>query len=229
MYLLKKWWKEIFRYPQTKLGASYWDARGRAEGGRLSAWQKARADIVLAKIGSAQNVTITDIGSGEGEVLEYLATNVPGLVGIGVDADQRVLERVAARGFTPQQQDLSDTERYESLPQCDYALLFEIIEHIPEAEQLVAAVRKKASRGVFISVPNTGFFTYRLRLLFGKVPAQWAVRPNEHVRFWTLTDMRWWLAAQDIMAAQIITYEGVPLLKHLIPNWFAAGMVVYIP
>jgi 2-polyprenyl-3-methyl-5-hydroxy-6-metoxy-1,4-benzoquinol methylase len=115
------------------------------------------------------------------------------------------------------------------LPACDYALLCEIIEHVPDAEALLAAARRAARRGVFVSVPNTGFFTYRLRLLFGKFPAQWAVRPNEHLRFWTLTDMRWWLRAQGIHDATVHAYEGVPLLKHLVPNLFAAGIIMYIP
>jgi hypothetical protein len=107
--------------------------------------------------------------------------------------------------------------------------LFEIIEHVPDAEGLLAAVRNKATKGVFFSIPNTGFFTHRFRLLFGKFPAQWSERPNEHVRFWTLRDVTWWLNAQDITQFEVHTYEGVPYLKHVLPSLFAAGILVYIP
>jgi len=69
---------------------------------------------------------------------------------------------------------------------------------------------------------------YRLRLLFGKFPAQWRVHPGEHVRFWTARDLRWWLLAQGIENYKIFYYEGIPLLNKIVPSLFAAGFVVYI-
>ena len=34
---------------------------------------------------------------------------------------------------------------------------------------------------------------HRLRYMLGRFPLQWIVNPNEHIRFWTLKDLIWWL------------------------------------
>lgn len=227
MYRLRQWFKDLFLYPRTTLGSDsdYWSARNRGPSASLSAWQKERADWVLTRL-TETPVHMLDIGSGDGGVLKYLASKHKGLTGVGIDRDAGARASLTALGFEALDLDLTkDTE----LPACDYALLFEIIEHVPDAEGLLDAARRSARRGVFFSVPNTGFFTHRFRLLFGKFPAQWAVRPNEHVRFWTLADMRWWLKAQGIAHADVHPYEGVPYLRHVFPGLFAAGIMVWIP
>lgn len=228
MYRLRLWFKDLFLYPRETLGSDseYWSARNRGPAASLSAWQKERADWVLARMSKDSPVHILDIGSGDGGVLKYLASKHKGLTGTGIDRDEGARTSLATLGFEALDIDLT---RSPNLPACDYALLFEIIEHVPDAEGLLHAARESARRGVFFSVPNTGFFTYRLRLLFGKFPAQWAVRPNEHVRFWTLRDMYWWLKAQGIARAQVHPYEGVPLLRRVFPSLFAAGIMVWIP
>lgn len=231
MYLLRKWFRDLFLYPKQVIGIDekYWESRGRGSASSLSAWQKERADWALKKIERKPTITILDIGSGDGGVLKYLSSHIPSLTGIGIDRDEGARTTLSSLGFEARNVDLTDPKSLATLPLCDYALLFEIIEHVSQAEELVAAARNIAARGVFFSVPNTGFFTHRFRLLFGKFPAQWTERPNEHVRFWTLRDMRWWLRAQGIQQAEIHTYEGVPLLRHVFPSLFAAGMIVWIP
>lgn len=231
MYLLRKWFRDLFLYPKHTIGVDekYWESRGRGSTASLSQWQKERADWALSKIKKNQPTTILDVGSGDGGVLKYLASRIPGLTGIGIDRDERARATLSSLGFEARNVDLTDSASLTTLPACDYALLFEIIEHVSQAEELVAAARSVARHGVLFSVPNTGFFTHRFRLLFGKFPAQWTERPNEHVRFWTLRDMRWWLKAQGIQQAEIHTYEGVPLLRHVFPSLFAAGMIVWIP
>ncbi len=232
MFLLKKWWRDIFLYPKTSLRGSldtYWSERGRGDGVGLSNWQKERAEYVLSILPGDGPTTVLDIGSGDGGVLQYLKDSRPGLRGIGVDASPVALEALKQKGFEGMHLELADSKNYALLPEADYVIMFEIIEHMPDSEALFATARRIAKRGVFISIPNSGFFTYRLRLLFGKFPLQWVVFPSEHLRFWTVRDMHWWLAANGIPHAHIHTYQGVPLLKHIVPSLFAAGMMVYIP
>jgi hypothetical protein len=233
MYLLTKWWRDIFCYPKAVLEKQgedqYWEDRGWVGNRSLSVWQHERAAWALRRMDKTGSPVVVDVGSGGGEILDFLKQHIAGLKGIGIETAPEAMRALKDKGFEALPLNLSDTTTYQSIPTCDYALMFEIMEHVTESEMLVAVARNAARKGVFISVPNTGFFTFRLRLLFGKFPAQWAVLPNEHVRFWTLRDMHWWLGAQGITNAEVHTYQGVPLLKYVIPSWFAAGLVVYIP
>ena len=233
-----EWWNSIFSYPQEKIAAvplshdSYWEHRGTHASSGLSlpsAWQKQRADFVLKTIGNqkSEGLVIADIGSGNGATLRYLKQSIPLLKGVGVDGSKVMLEEVQRSGFTAVEADVADASFI--VPPSDYALLFEIVEHVPLSEALIENALKSARRGVFVSFPNSGFFTYRLRLLFGRFPVQWLFHPSEHVRFWTLMDMRWWLRACGWENATVRGYEGVPLLNTFLPSLFAAGIIVYIP
>jgi len=234
-YSITKWFSDIVRYPQKTITRDqgsyeeYWDLRGRSGPVSISAWQKERADILLARIRSDSTTApvVLDVGSGNGAVLSYLKKNIPGLKGIGVDLSDEILAPVKEAGFETLVLNCAlPSER--RFPECDYVVLFEVIEHIADAEALVESALRVARKGVCISIPNSGFFTYRLRLLFGKFPAQWARTPNEHLRFWTLADMHWWLGALD-WKGSVSTYQGVPFLKKVWPALFAAGIVVWIP
>lgn len=173
-------------------------------------------------------LTILDIGCGDGAVLQYLKTKRPNMHGIGIDFSEPVLERVRAAGFEAHALDVSNTTELV-LPSADYAILFEVIEHVRDSELLIQKALASVTKGVFISIPNSGFFTNRLRLLMGKFPMQWVVHPNEHLRFWTVRDTRWWIGALGWSSHSVVrTYQGVPILKNIAPSWFAAGIVVYI-
>lgn len=233
--LLKHWFRAIFLYPKHQIGVgndhyeAYWEERGKT-GLNLSPWQKERSDIACTYIDEQKDATftVTDIGCGDGAVLAYLRNHYSNLKGIGIDFSDAVLRFAKEAGFETRAIDFSNPEALD-IPETDYVILFETIEHIANSELLVSKAYASARKAVFISIPNTGFFTYRLRLLFGKFPAQWVDQPNEHLRFWTVTDMKWWLKALGLQKnATIKTYKGVPFLKHLWPSLFAAGVVVIL-
>lgn len=230
--IIKHWWNLTFSYPQSTIESKplsydeYWESRGRKEV-NLSPWQKKRSDIVLSFI-KQSTPTIVDVGCGDGSVLDYLNKKLGGIKGIGVDVSKPALNKVKELGFEAIHVDFSNVEQL-NIPSTDYTILFEIIEHIKDSELLVKKAIENSKSGVFISIPNSGFFVYRFRLLFGKFPAQWVLQPNEHLRFWTLRDVKWWLKANNWKdKSKIATYEGVPFLNKMIPSWFAAGIVIYI-
>lgn len=235
LFYIKKWMQDIVRYPKMTITPSplsydhYWDERNRGSVVSVSDWQKDRANILLRYLNKNKelNPVIADIGCGDGAILSYVKRQLPGMRGIGIDISDRILEPVAAAGFETRRMDFSDSNQ-RTFPQSDYALLFEVIEHVVDSEALVFSALHSARKGVWISIPNTGFFTYRLRLLFGKFPAQWAYAPHEHVRYWTYRDLKWWLSALTIKGT-IIPYRGVPLLRDIFPGFFAEGLVVFIP
>ncbi len=235
---LKNWFRQIFFYPRETLEEQvldydeYWNKKRSGGVSRLSDWQKERADIIVAQLlkEGVRDVTIADIGCGDAAPLMSIVSRIPGARAVAYDSSDVALTLAAQAGASKVVKfDLNkDTELVE-VEKADYILFLEVLEHVPDSEKVLAAARRKADRGVFFSFPNSGFFTFRLRLLFGKFPAQWLHMPNEHLRFWTLTDLRWWLRAQHILNAKIFTYKGVPVLNKLLPNLFAAGTVTYIP
>ena len=234
-YKVRQWAWSTVSYPKTKLSVSalsyddYWDTkRPRENKVALSPAESDRAKIISHSIVDDDVVTIGDIGSGPGVVLKAILDMHPRARGIAFDSSARALEEARALGLNGELLDLTMRGAIDTIQTCDYYLLLEVLEHIPNSEEILIALTKKAIRGVFFSVPNTGFITYRLRLLFGKVPAQWIHMPNEHLRFWTVRDMRWWLKALGFRKTTITPYRGIPILNTLWPTLFAEGMVVCI-
>ena len=82
---------------------------------------------------------------------------------------------------------------------------------------------------IFASVPNSGYLTHRMRFLLGRFPLQWVASPNEHLRFWTFKDLKWWFKYLNILEkVKIIPYKGIPILNKLKPNLFAQGLFILI-
>jgi len=231
LYFLKICYQSIFRYPRRTIEPSsnydaYWEVKTGEVMSTLSDWQKERAQIVLAHIKKEEGLTLGDIGCGDGAVLMYLKEELGAKRLIGYDTSPFILKRAAEIGVEVREINLNNDPL---LSEVDYNTLFEVLEHLPNPEVVLLKAYKTALRGVFFSVPNSGYFTYRLRLLFGKFPAQWRVHPSEHLRFWALRDMHWWLNALGFKEYKVLTYKGVPILNRLFPSLFSEGLLIYLP
>lgn len=151
MSKLKQWLKLIFRYP--KLGGhdvsydAYWRSRGLDSKSRLNSFQKKRADLALKRIEG--NSVILDVGCGSGALLCYIdrAKSMKRL--IGVDVSEKALTFARENGIEALKVDISKPETLEGLPAADYVLMFEVIEHFPNSEDLLMWAARHAKRGVF--------------------------------------------------------------------------------
>lgn len=238
LYHFRKWIQSIFFYPVDSIHPEtsqdydvYWDKKRGNRLGDLSSWQKERADFVLGIVTSeGGTVSLGDIGCGDGSILRYIK-NSTSLVAEtrGYDNSPLALRRAEESGIVTTQVDVSIRGAETRIDTADYYLLLETLEHIPHSEELFIKLLTKAGKGVFFSFPNTGYFTYRLRLLFGKFPAQWHVMPNEHLRFWTYSDLVWWLGALGVSSYTIHTYKGIPVLNKIFPSLFGAAFIVFVP
>ncbi|MDP3956286.1 MAG: methionine biosynthesis protein MetW [bacterium] len=230
------WIRVVFMYPLKKIDDSmsqdydeYWKVkRGRAVG-VLSSWQKERAEFIYKRIVNEENVSVGDIGCGEGSILKYLQENLYISRAIGYDNSDVALQKAMAIDVEVRRFDINELADYRNLEVVDYYLILEVLEHTAHAEKLLRAAYHSAGKGVFFSFPNSGYFTYRLRLLFGKFPLQWRVFPNEHLRFWTFTDTIWWMKALGYNDYKIKAYKGIPFLNRILPRLFAAALIIYIP
>lgn len=233
MYRLKEWIKQMFVYPTLVLTEvdydKYWMAKRGENMGSLSDWQLERANFVVNILKDQSNISISDIGCGEGGILDFISKKIKTNRLIGSDISDMALERVKGFGIEANKLDIGKIEELKKIPQADYQILFEILEHVPHSEHLLNEAYFKSNKGVFFSFPNTGFFVHRFRLFFGKFPLQWKLFPGEHVRFWTKKDLLWWLKSLGYKDYKINYYKGVPLLNKIFPSLFAAAFEIYIP
>lgn len=217
----------LFGYPSTaRVGQVdydvYWDYKAPGQMGQLSPWRLKRAKVFggLVQPGSR----VLDVGVGDGALLRYLIDNC-GVDGYGLDISRRAVEFCRAAGLRVELADVNEPiDRYIHQP-FDYIICSEIIEHLPDPESLLNDLRRYARQGIIVSIPNTGFYQHRLRLLFGRFPLQWVVTPGEHLRYWTRADFRWWARQMRFMLAREIAYVGVPGLKTIMPGLFASAFV----
>lgn len=236
LYSCKRWITFIYMYPKMSLDKVdydvYWaDKRGKNIGA-LSDWQIDRANIIANSLAARkEGFSILDIGGGDGNILNFLKEQkkLPITKMYNADTSRFALDQSEKFGIESIQCDIVDMKNVQSFPKTDYAFMLEILEHIPNSEEFLLEIYKLVHKGVFFSIPNTGFIIYRLRLLFGKTPMQWRLHPAEHVRFWTITDIRFWLNSLGFAGKYTIhTYKGTPFLNKILPNIFAAAMVVEI-
>jgi 2-polyprenyl-3-methyl-5-hydroxy-6-metoxy-1,4-benzoquinol methylase len=233
MYQIKEWLKQMFVYPHLRLEREnydeYWRAKRGYDMGALSDWQIERANFVVKTLEGASVSSICDIAAGEGGILSYVGKKVGATKLIGTDISDVALERIKNFGIEAIKLDIGKVEELSRIPEADYELLFEILEHVPHSELLLKSAYEKARKGVFFSFPNTGFFVHRMRLFFGRFPLQWKLFPGEHVRYWTKRDLHWWLKSLGYANYKVHYYKGVPILNQICPSWFAAAFVIFIP
>lgn len=237
LYPSKEWIKRMYVYPQSKIIPgdhfnydAYWmEKRGGQYIGTLGGWQQKRAKIASSIISTSKGKTINDIGSGAGEVLLYIKNHTDIETATCYDSSKYALEIASSVGLNAQLFDINNKLDYGKINHANFTIMFEILEHVAGAEELLRFAYDNSTMGVLFSFPNTGFFIHRFRLFFlGKFPMQWAKHPAEHLRFWTNKDLIWWLNAQGYKNYKIHYYVGIPVLKGLWPNMFAAGFLVYI-
>lgn len=234
IFQCKKIYRQIFLYPASRISIedidydAYWKDKRGEKIGSISRWQRQRADIVIERIKNDRALTIVDVGCGDGSVVKYIQVRTNVARAIGVDVSEFALNKAKEFGLEIIHADVSTLKNFEIIPEADHVLLFEILEHLQDSELFLTRMEEKAKKGVFFSIPNIGFFSHRIRLLFGKFPLQWRLHPREHVRFWTLADLHWWMKALGYHEYEVVPYEGIPILNRFWPSLFAAGLLVYI-
>jgi methionine biosynthesis protein MetW len=226
---LRLTWRLVFHRPPIGTASTdydaYWHERLGAGQGELNAFQAFRARWIAKRVKAGAR--ILDVGCGDGGILDYLRREA-GALPVGADVSPYVLEILARKGIEAVKLDLN-AGGISALPGADHVLLLEVLEHVQNPESLLRDALAKASKSVFFSVPNTGYFPYRLSLLMGRFPVQWRVHPGEHVRYWTLRDMRWWLAELGLKdCSEVAVYRGIPGVNRILPGMFGMGMIVEV-
>ncbi len=227
---LKEIIKQIIYYPKLKFDDTnydeYWRNKRKDNLGFSNGWQKQRADWILEKVN--ENETILDLGCGDGGVLLYMKQKKDINI-IGADISDVVIKFLNSKNVQVIKFDIKNFDAIEELPEVDHIMILEVLEHISNPEKFLKKILTKANKSIFFSFPNTGYISYRLRLLFGAFPVQWNTHPGEHIRFWTYRDLKWWLSELKLKQhSKIHIYEGLPFLNKIWPGLFGAGFIVEI-
>lgn len=204
---------------------AYWEDKRGTNMGHLTDFQLNRLNIINSEIKA--NSSIKDVGCGDGSALKFLNSKKSFSKMYGYDISEKALFLVRKSDIQPEFLDLDSKSNY--FKKTDYTMALEVIEHVKDSEKLILSLLESTNDKLFISIPNSGFFSYRLRLLFGKFPIQWRLSPNEHLRFWTLSDIKWTLGQLNLLNnCDVITYEGIPVLNKMFPSLFAMGVILVI-
>ena len=229
---IKEFYRMLTISPQVRIGGwdydDYWESkRGNDIGKNINDYQLFRASWVSERVNKKDFVL--DLGCGDGAVIKKIRDHVEVRV-IGADVSQKAITALSEVGIDGILCDLNDIEgSLSKVKDVDHILLLEVIEHYPNSENLLLNCMNKVCKSLVFSIPNTGYLPYRLRLLFGRFPAQWRVSPGEHLRFWTLRDLQIWLEQLGLLeSAEVDTYQGIPILNRLFPSVFSAGIIVQI-
>ena len=232
---VKNIYKRIYSYPSLKYEKNhineYWQKRKLDyEEIKPNDFQIERAKLFNYFIDKG-HATLFDIGSGDGAQLIAINKICSNIKIIGSDKDKFASDIMKKNNFKFHFINEKDSIANLLKNYCPrYVSLFEVIEHIYSPEELVLELLNNVHiKKIFISVPNTGFFMHRIRLLAGRFPLQWIANPNEHIRFWTIKDLDWWLKYLNLdNKYQIVPYKGIPILNKFLPNLFAEGSFIII-
>lgn len=203
----------------------YWHRRAKEEPSPLSPKFKLISDII--EPGSS----ILDIGCGDGTLLCYLRQEKDAKV-LGIEISQKAVDLAKAQGVEVIRADITD-DGFNLTKSFDYIIMTDVLEHLPNAEEVMLKLKGKFSKYLLVSLPNSAFVVDRLRLLFGRFPKQ-AMHPSEHLRFWAVPDFTFYcqqlgFKVEKYYGVQIQFYEFLPkLFWKYYPKLFSRAILYLI-
>jgi len=150
--------------------------------------------VALKKLPLPQTFTVLDLGCGNGEFSELVRENFNQADISCLDYSQTHLRRVRKLGFKTIRCDFDNPRDIAQLTNqreksFDVVVMFEVIEHIFDADTLLAVANTLLKRRgyLIISTPNMAYIMHRLYSMFrGNVP----VDESHHVRFFDQRRLR---------------------------------------
>jgi methionine biosynthesis protein MetW len=185
-----------------------------------------RTDLIIRN-NIKKKSSVLEIGCGDGRLLEFLKKEKD-IIEKGIDISDVAISRAKKRNVNCKVFNILKDELNKKY---DYIILCDVIEHISDSELIMKRIEGKYKENIIMSIPNYGIIFNRLRLLFGKVPLDWHWHPKEHLRQWTLSDIKYWLSSgkygfRKKKILKIYPHVGIPLLKDMFPSLFASGFVI---
>ncbi|MFA6295377.1 MAG: class I SAM-dependent methyltransferase [Candidatus Paceibacterota bacterium] len=192
---------------------------------------KAALDLVLNEK-SGQNISVLDLGCGDGLFLSLLKEK--GIKGKGLDISIEGVKKAQEKGL-----DASIFDFSGPLPMgvgyFDIVVALDVLEHLYDPQKLLLEASKIAKKSVIIGVPNFNSLPARLQVMFGRVPEN--NRPNKgHVYWFNLKVLKKMAEKTGLKVSEIRTNAPMSnrfiigkvfqLLAKTWPSMFALSFVV---
>lgn len=194
----------------------YWKSRSPK---KLSMNLRHREKVVTEYV--TEGSRVMDFGCGVSNVLLALKKKKYCEV-IGFDISKRAIliqKREGVPAFMIQK------KNYLKKGHFDYVILTEVLEHMSNPEILIEEI-KSLTNNLIISIPNYGYFAYRLKLLFqGRISMGWMYHPGEHLRFWTHVEFIEWMEARGCKLKSFQCVEGILSSFNIRPNLLSWDIV----
>lgn len=216
--------KEIFVSPLPSLETfdydKYWESRVEEDG-------DSQTDLDISRE-IKEGSSVCDLGCGNCHLLEYLIKH-KNIRAFGVDISQKALSICTRKKVANVQADFSKCS-FILKKKFDYILICDVLEHLPNPENLLTNIKNNYRSKVIVTVPNIAYFPNRIKMLIGKFPSAWVIHPAEHLRYWSVSDFKFWInnVVKDYEIEKIYPDRGVAFLRNLLPNLFATGIVVVL-
>jgi len=152
-----------------------------------------RFDLKIIASWIAPGSKVIGLGCGDGDLLDHLK-KYKGVVGCGIDHDEKKVARCIERGLSVLQGDISEEIQDYPDHSFDYVVLSQTLQQIYDPSPLIAEMLRIGGKGI-VSFPNFSHWKVRLQLLFTgyapvtpQLPYEWYNTPN--IRVITLRDFR---------------------------------------
>jgi methionine biosynthesis protein MetW len=156
------------------LVSDYEEYHAHVDTGRMT-----RAKLIAPWI--ARGSRVLDAGCGDGFMAEFLARERDAHVE-GFDVAEAAVKKTQARGIPATVKDLDEEP---ALPSgFDYILFVEVLEHLRRPHIALKEASAKARLATIVTIPNSGWFGYRLQVTLGHAPRQ----SFTHLHFWSHKD-----------------------------------------
>lgn len=174
---------------------AYWQSR--AADGQVTR-ELDRFKIIASLI--TDGASVLDIGCGDCSFQQYLSRVKPACRSLGMDASSKAVRLGQAQGCNVQMIDPQIRLQDQIVGIWDVITLMEVIEHVPDSENLMRQVLELKPSRIFVTIPNVGCLKHRIRLMFGgRFPITTIIyHMKEHLRFWTTKDFKQWAATFDL-------------------------------
>lgn len=172
---------------------------------------------LLRLAGAGQD--ILECGCGDGRLTRKLHAQGNRVVGLDVQAEPAEVSAFQAYIRADLAQGLRQAWEQLGERKFDTVLLADVLEHLPEPEQLLRDCRQvlKANGRIVVSLPNVAHFWVRLQLLFGRFEyGERGILDRGHLRFYTKKSARRLLEQSG--------YRIVKQLSTIVPLELATGL-----
>lgn len=155
-----------------------------ADAGADQQWAKLFQDDRLDAVANAlgrNTGTLIEIGSGPGFFLETASQR--GWTAIGIEPSRQAAAFAQGRGLTVHNRTFTDALAH-GLPQADVIAATNVLEHIPDPIEMLAAARDIMKSGgvMCLTVPND-FSPLQIAAQDGKGHAPWWIAPPHHLNY----------------------------------------------